>query len=151
MNGRPGALGVRPTHLHQLVPVLHRLAGVGQHLGPVLAAVGVGGVGAHAAHADHFVVSDAGGGGAVSMGEGGGTGPARPAPGRAPSPVVVHDRDAEPHVLHALGGHVEHERLVVRGVQRVLLDGSFPLLQTPPLADQRGLHVGVWGGGGGAP
>lgn len=50
-----------PTHLHQLVPVLHGLARVGQHLGPVLAAVGVGGVGTHAAHADHLVVSDAGG------------------------------------------------------------------------------------------
>lgn len=57
--GARGSGGGR-AHLHQLMPVLHGLAGVGQHLGPVLAAVRVGGVGAHAAHAYHLVVPDAG-------------------------------------------------------------------------------------------
>lgn len=87
------ALGGLATHLHQLMPVLHGLARVGQHLRPVLAAVGVGGVRAHAAHADHLVVPDAGGGGGGEQrgreGErGGGPGPtprppARPPPARA--------------------------------------------------------------------
>lgn len=136
------------AHLHQLVPVLHGLAGVGQHLRPVLAAVGVSSIGAHAAHADHLVVPDAGGEGCVGgehPGRRAPPTPMRPAPGQRPSPVIVDHRNAEPHVLHALGGHVEHQRLVVRGVQRVLLDGGFPLLEPSPLADQRGLHVGVWG------
>lgn len=43
------------------------------------------------------------------------------------SPVVVHDGDDDGDALDVLVGDVEHQRLVVRRVQRVLLDGRLPL------------------------
>lgn len=59
------------------------------------------------------------------------------------SPVIVHHGDDDGDALDVLVGDVKHQRLVVGGVQRVLLNGGLPLFQPPPVADQRGLHVRV--------
>lgn len=43
------------------------------------------------------------------------------------SPVVVHHRDDDGYIFYIFIGNVKHQRLVVRGIQRVLLDGGLPL------------------------
>ena len=63
------------------------------------------------------------------------------------SQVVVHDGDVQADVVHAVGGDVEDDGLVVGGVQSVLLDGRLLLLQALAVADQRHLDVRVWSGG----
>lgn len=42
-------------------------------------------------------------------------------------PVIVHHGDDDADALYVLIGDVKHQRLVVGGVQRVLLDGRLPL------------------------
>lgn len=43
------------------------------------------------------------------------------------SPVIVHHCDNDGHTLYVFIGNVKHQRLVVGGVQRVLLNGGLPL------------------------
>ena len=62
------------------------------------------------------------------------------------SQVVIHDGDVQADVVHAVGGDVEDDGLVVGGVQSVLLDGRLLLLQALAVADQRHLDVRIWGG-----
>lgn len=45
----------------------------------------------------------------------------------ARSPIVIHHRDDDGNAFYVFVGNVEHQRLVVRGVQRVLLNGGLPL------------------------
>lgn len=46
----------------------------------------------------------------------------------ARSPIIIHHGDDDGYALDVLVGNVKHQRLVVRGVQRVLLNGGLPLL-----------------------
>ena len=46
----------------------------------------------------------------------------------ARSPVIVHHGNDDGYTFYIFIGDVEHQRLVVRGVQCVLLDGGLPLL-----------------------
>lgn len=57
--------------------------------------------------------------------------------------VIVHDRDVQADVVHAVWGDVEDDGLIVRGVQSVLLDGCLLLFQTPPVTDERHFDVGI--------
>ena len=60
------------------------------------------------------------------------------------SQVVVHDGDVQADVVHAVGGDVEDDGLVVGGVQCVLLDGRLLLLQALSVAYQRHFDVRIW-------
>lgn len=64
-------------------------------------------------------------------------------------PVIVHHGDDDGDALYVFIGDVKHQRLVVGGVQRVLLDGRLPLFEPPSITDQRRLHVRVCGERGG--
>lgn len=65
-------------------------------------------------------------------------------------PVVIHNRDEQADLVHALRRNVEDDGLVVDRIERVLLYGGFLLLQSPPVTKQG--HFDVWvcaeGGGG---
>lgn len=54
--------------------------------------------------------------------------PPPPTPGVWPwLPVIVHHSDDDGDALYVFVGDVEHQRFIVGGVQRVLLDGRLPL------------------------
>ena len=57
--------------------------------------------------------------------------------------VVVHDGDVEAHGVHAVWRDVEDDGFIVRGVQRVFLDGGLLLFQTPPVTYERDFDVGI--------
>lgn len=57
--------------------------------------------------------------------------------------VVVHDGDVQADVVHAVGGDVEDDGLVVGRVQGVLLDARLLLLQTSAVTDERHFDVRI--------
>lgn len=57
-------------------------------------------------------------------------------------PVVIHNRDEQADLVHALWRNVEDDGLVVDRIERVLLYGGFLLLQSPPVAKQG--HFDIW-------
>lgn len=59
-------------------------------------------------------------------------------------PVVVHDGDDERHILNVLVGDIKDQRLIICGIEGILLYGRLSLFQPSTFTNQRCLYVGIW-------
>lgn len=57
--------------------------------------------------------------------------------------VVVHDRDVQADMVHAVWWDVKDDGLVVGGIQSVLLYACLLLFQTSPVTYERHFDVGI--------
>lgn len=58
-------------------------------------------------------------------------------------PIIVHNRDEQAHLIHVFWRDVKDDGLVVDGIEGVLFDGCFLLLQPPPVTQQGYFDVGI--------
>lgn len=57
--------------------------------------------------------------------------------------IVVHDRDVQADVVHAVWRDIKDDGLVVGGIQRVLFYARLLLFQTSPVTYERHFDVGI--------
>lgn len=57
--------------------------------------------------------------------------------------IVVHDRDVQADVVHAVWRDVKDDGLIVGWIQGVLFYARFLLFQTPPVTYERHFDVGI--------
>lgn len=58
-------------------------------------------------------------------------------------PIIVHNGDEQAHLIHVFWGDVKDDGLIVDGIEGVLFDGGFLLLQPPPVTQQGYFDVGI--------
>lgn len=63
------------------------------------------------------------------------------------TPVIVHHGDEQADLIHVFWGNVKDDGLVVDGIECVLLNGGFFLLQSPSVTKQGHFDVWIWAEG----